>query len=100
MVENKREIGGRLSRRRFIHLAGISAAGVWLAACAAAPAQPAADAGGSAPAAGAAAPSTDVIDIGYMMNNDELTPAQTDQFHEANPGITITRQEPDATKYF
>ena len=29
-----------------------------------------------------------------------MTEAEIKQFMEANPGIKITRQEPDATKYF
>ena len=98
-MEGKLDNGGRLSRRRFIQLAGVSAAGAWLAACTAAtPEQPApaADAGGSAAAPG----DTAEINIEYMMGDAELTPPEIEQFQEANPGITITRVEPDATKYF
>ncbi|MCC6456249.1 MAG: extracellular solute-binding protein [Caldilineaceae bacterium] len=99
-MENKLESGGRLSRRQFIRLAGVSAAGAWLVACtASAPTQPGAavDTGSSA----AAAPGgTAEINLEYMMGDAELTPPEIEQFQEANPGITITRVEPDATKYF
>lgn len=87
----------RLSRRAFMRLAGVSAAGSVLVACAApaAPAQP-------APAAnsGAAAPAAAGVNIDYMMNDAELTDAEIAQFQGANDGIKITRIVPDATKYF
>lgn len=90
--------GGRFSRRRFLHLAGVSTASAWLVACAAA--TPAPSAGDTASSDAAAAPSTAEINIEYMMNDAELTPPEIEQFGEANPGIKITRVEPDATKYF
>ncbi len=99
-MENKLDSGGRLSRRQFIRLASVSAAGAWLVACtASAPAQPeaAVDEGSSAAAAPGA---TAEINLEYMMGDAELTPPEIEQFQEANPGITITRVEPDATKYF
>jgi multiple sugar transport system substrate-binding protein len=89
---------GRLSRRGFLQLAGLSTTGVLLAACAAA-----APAGQPAPAAdtaGAGAPATADITIEYMMFDAELTPAEIEQFQAANPGIKISRLEPDATSYF
>lgn len=91
--------GGRLSRRQFIQFAGLSTAGLWLAACAAAPAgTPAETAGGeAAPATGGDAAG---INIEYMMGLEELTAAEIEQFQGENPGITITRVEPDATAYF
>lgn len=91
--------GGRLSRRQFLRLAAVSTSAAWLVACAAgAPAQPAPAAGaGEAAAAPADAAG---VSIEYMMGDAELTPAEIEQFQEANPGITITRLEPDATKYF
>jgi multiple sugar transport system substrate-binding protein len=81
-----------------MQLAAVSAAGGLLAACtAAAPGQP-------APAedaeSGASAPDAAEINIEYMMFDAELTPAEIEQFQTANPGITITRVEPDATSYF
>src|SRR5829696_6116426 len=98
-MEKNLESGGQLSRRRFIQLAGFSAAGVWLAACAAAPAanQPAAEAGGSTAATGGDA---DKINISYMMDGAELTPPEIEQYQSTKPNVTITRLEPDATKYF
>ncbi len=87
---------GRLSRREFMRLAGISAAGGVLVACApAAPGQP-------APAANSAgaAPATARVNIDYMMNEPELTDKEIEQFQGANAGIKITRSVPDATKYF
>lgn len=90
--------GGRYSRRQFLRLAAVSTSAAWLAACAAgAPAQqaPAAEVGDTAAPADAAA-----VTIEYMMGEAELSPAEIEQFQGANPGITLTRVEPDATKYF
>lgn len=95
-MEERTGSGGTLSRRRFIQLTGLSAAGAWLAACTASPAQPAASPSDAAASPGGAAE----INIEYMMADAELTPPEIEQFQEANPGITITRVEPDATKYF
>jgi ABC-type glycerol-3-phosphate transport system substrate-binding protein len=87
---------GHLSRRAFLRLAGITAATGVLVACAAPTAeQPAAEAGG-----GAAAPAGEGVTVTYQMFDAELTEAEIKQFQEANPGIKITREEPDATKYF
>lgn len=90
--------GGRLSRRAFMRLVSVSAAGGVLVACAAAAP------GAQAPAAGAAAkpaaPGAAGINIDYMMNDAELTDKEIEQFQGANPGIKITRIVPDATKYF
>ena len=87
---------GHLSRRAFLRLAGITAATGVLVACAAPTAeQPAAEAGG-----GAAAPAGEGVTVTYQMFDAELTEAEIKQFQEANPGIMITREEPDATKYF
>jgi multiple sugar transport system substrate-binding protein len=85
----------QFSRRTFLRLAGIGVASGALVACAApAPAQPAADAGA------AVAPASQMVEISYQMYDAELTEAEIKQFMEANAGIQITRQEPDATKYF
>lgn len=80
-----------------MRLAGVSAAGSVLIACAApaAPAQPA-----PAAAAGAAAPAAAGVNIDYMMNDAELTDKEIEQFQGENAGIKITRIVPDATKYF
>jgi multiple sugar transport system substrate-binding protein len=94
----EKTLGGRLSRRGFLRLAGISATGGLLVACStAAPAQP--EAANEAGDAAAPADAGEVM-IEYMMFDAELTPAEIEQFQEANPGIKITRLEPDATKYF
>ena len=84
----------RLSRRGFLTQLGLVTAGGILAGCTAA--APAAE----APGAEVPASSADVIDVQFMMNVDELSDAEIDQFQEANSGITITRVEPDATRYF
>lgn len=96
-MQDKLTQGGRLSRRAFMRLAGVSAAGSVLIACAApaAPAQPA-----PAAAAGAAAPAAAGVNIDYMMNDAELTDKEIEQFQGENAGIKITRIVPDATKYF
>jgi multiple sugar transport system substrate-binding protein len=89
----------RMSRRGFMQIAGISAATGLLAACApGAPAAeaPAAESSGAEPAA----PSAASVEVQYMMNSAELTDQEIEQFQEANPGITITRLEPDATRFF
>lgn len=87
---------GRLSRRNFLRLAGVTTVGGWLAACAGAPTgeQPAAS------EAGAGAAAAEEVIVTYQMNDAELTEAEIKQFQEANAGIKITREEPDATKYF
>lgn len=98
-MQPKLDNDSRLSRRQFIHLSGVVAAGTWLAACTpSAPAQPAADAGGSSSTTTGADAAE--INIEYMMGLEELTAAEIEQFQEVNSGITITRVEPDATKYF
>lgn len=86
----------QLSRRAFLRLAGVTTATGVLVACAApAPAKPAENA-----SSGAAAPAAQTIEVTYQMFDAELTEAEIKQFGEANPGIKIARQEPDATKYF
>lgn len=81
------------SRRTFLRLAGMGAATGFLVACAAAAPAPNENSAAVAPAA-------EEINIDYQMFDAELTEAEIKQFMEANPGIKITRQEPDATKYF
>lgn len=96
-MEDKLIQDSRLSRRAFMRLAGVSAAGGLLVACASAAPGPAAPAANSS---GGAAPATDKINIDYMMNDAELTDKEIEQFQKENPGIKITRLVPDATKYF
>jgi multiple sugar transport system substrate-binding protein len=94
----KNNQGSRLSRREFMRLAGVSVAGGVLVACT--PAAPGAPAADSASAPAAAAPSAAGININYMMGEAELSATEIEQFQADNAGITITRVEPDATKYF
>jgi len=93
-MKDKLSQDGGLSRRAFLRLAGVSATGALLAACA-----PAASGPATKPAGGAA-PAADKINIDYMMNDAELTDKEIEQFQKDNPGIKITRLVPDATKYF
>jgi len=94
----KNKQGGQVSRREFMRMAGVSVAGGVLIACA--PAAPSAPAADSAAAPAAAAPGAAGININYMMGEAELTAVEIEQFQAGNAGITITRVEPDATKYF
>lgn len=93
----------RMSRRDFLRVAGLTAAGGVLVACAPAAPPPAA-----APTAAAAAESTpstsapaaDKIEVQMMMNGPEFTDAEIDIFQEKNPGIIAARLDPDTTRYF
>lgn len=93
---NQHSTFSHFGRRRFLHLAGLTAMGGALAACV--PSTPSAP----APAAesGAEAPAAEGIVIEFMMGAAELTEAETEQFAEAHPGISISRLDPDATRYF
>ena len=74
-MNNPTEKLGHLSRRTFLRLAGMSAAGSLLAACATAPAgQPpaAAEAGADT----GAATSTEAVNVTYQMGGPELTEAE------------------------
>lgn len=93
-MKDKLPQDGYLSRRTFLRLAGVSATGALLAACA-----PAASGPATKPAGGAA-PAADKVNIDYMMNDAELTDKEIEQFQKDNSGIKITRLVPDATKYF
>src|SRR5262245_15871682 len=109
-----------LSRRDFLKLASVSAAGGILTACSAGapappPTQPAAQEAEAttapveeaeattAPAeeaeeASAPAPAEGAVEM--MMNSGELSDEEVKTFNADNPGITLTRIDPDNTRYF
>jgi multiple sugar transport system substrate-binding protein len=87
---------GQMNRRNFMRLAGMSAVGGMLAACApGTPAQPAPD--DAADVAGA--PAQQQVEIEFMTQAGELSEAEIEQFQEKYPGITISRLDVDATRY-
>ena len=106
-----------LSRRDFLKLAGVSAAGGILTACTAstpAPAPPAeepAQEADTAPEADTPTASSEEADeasvpapaegaVEMMMASGELSEEEIKMFNADNPGITLTRIDPDNTRYF
>ena len=82
-----------LTRRNFLKLTGIASATAVLAACV--PAAPQADGGG-----GAAAPSAEGAEVVMMYQANEISDAEIEQFNSDYDGITLTRVDSDATKFF
>ena len=94
----------RMSRRDFLRLASLTAAGGILSACiVSAPVQqaPPAEAPAAPPEAAEAAPPAPAgATVEMMMWGGELSDDEVKLFNENNPGITLARIDPDNTRYF
>lgn len=101
-IENQNDY---ISRRDFLKLASISAAGGILAGCqvvvpAAPPAQPAQSSESTTASSEVTVPTAAEGEVDMMMWVNELSDDEVKMFNTDNPGITLTRIDPDNTRYF
>lgn len=93
-----------ISRRDFLRLASLTAAGSVLTACTVSvPAQqvaPAEEAEAPSTSAEVAPPAPAEAEVEMMMWVGELSDDEVEMFNANNPGITLARIDPDNTRYF